>query len=134
MPFGSVRLWESCAAKGDLAKCTFVANALRLFRLPPSRREAFSLAVLQKAPSLRKLASCRHFDKLQFAEAYAADESYRSLAPLGMPGTLIGVIPNAVRDLYIAISAYIALCEKPAKSQLIGMYAADITYRSLTLR
>ena len=44
------------------------------------------------------------------------------------------VIPNAVRDLYTAISVYLALCEQRDKYQFIGMYAADIMYRSLTLR
>ena len=44
------------------------------------------------------------------------------------------VIPNAVRDLDIAIPAYIVLCELPTKSQFVGAYAADAMHRSLTLR
>ena len=62
---------------------------------------------------------------------YAATVSYRSLGKLGMTGRRVVVIPNAVRDLYIAIPAYIVLCEHPDKSPFIGMYAASVSYRSL---
>ena len=62
---------------------------------------------------------------------YAATESHRSLAPLGMTGRRVVVIPNAVRDLYLSIPAYIALCEHPHKPQFAEAYAADESYRSL---
>ena len=51
-----------------------------------------------------------------------------------MTGQSVVVIPNAVRDLYIAIPAYLALCEQSPQSQFIGMYAASVSDRSQTLR
>ena len=49
----------------------------------------------------------------QLVGVYAANVSHRSLAPLGMTGPRIVVIPNAMRDLYTAIPAYAALREYP---------------------
>ena len=51
-----------------------------------------------------------------------------------MTGRRVVVIPNAVRDLYTAISTYIALREPPCKPQFVRMYAAGVTHSSLTLR
>ena len=76
---------------------------------------------------------------------YAADIMYRSLAPLGMTGP--GGQPNVAalikRHISLALAAYMALdklcyistaARQLCKSQFIGMYAADVSHRSLTLR
>ena len=69
--------------------------------------------------------------QLRFAGMYAADATYRSLDKLGMTGRRGVVIPNAVRDLYMAVSAYIALCEQSLQPPFAGMYAAGDSHRSL---
>ena len=68
------------------------------------------------------LVMCEQCDKSQFVEVYAACVSHRSLAPLGMTERRIVVIPNAVRDLYIAIPAYIALRIRPHNPQFAGRH------------
>ena len=69
--------------------------------------------------------------QMPLAEAYAAIGSCRSLGKLGMTERRVIVIPNAVRDLYIAVPAYAALCEHPLHTSFFGMYAAIEPYRSL---
>ena len=69
------------------------------------------------------------FRQPQFGGMYAAGESCSSLTlrqafgneTLGMTGRRFVVIPNAVRDLYVAFPAYNELCEQLAKSQFVRM-------------
>ena len=76
-------------------------------------------------------ALCGYLAKSQFGGMYAVNVSYRSLDYARDDNVAPPVIPSLSRDLYMAIPAYIALCEHPHKSQFGGMYAVNVSYRSL---
>ena len=62
--------------------------------------------------------------KWGFDGVYAALGTYRSFTAFRMTKRRVVVIPNVVRDLYLSIPAYVALCEHPNNPQ----FAETLSY------